>query len=316
MRTAFEPPARKRTVPGAGALLRELRQTGPAAVFILSGSPEQMRRVLEAKLRLDGIRWDAFTLKPSLENLLRGRLRFLRDQVSYKLTALLESRTRAAPDTREVLFGDDAEADAFIYSLYADLCAGRVDNETLMEVLRRARVYEEDIPHIVRVAARVPRSDAVRRIHIHLDRMSMPHQFDELGPRVVPFYNYFQPALVLLEGGFLDADAVLRVGAEIVIGKGFNPDALAASFADLARRRLIGPRSAGALVDAVAAMDTRGLGQAAEALRRFARAVERGAPDLDEPVPVGVPPIDYAALFARDRERAHAGKRRAMWRSG
>ena len=53
-----------------------------------------------------------------------------------------------------------------------------------------------------------------------------------------------------------------------------------------------------------------------EALRRFARAVERGAPDLDEPVPVGVPPIDYAALFARDRERAHAGKRRAMWRSG
>ena len=99
VRTAFEPPARKRTVPGAGALLRELRQTGPAAVFILSGSPEQMRRVLEAKLRLDGIRWDAFTLKPSLENLLRGRLRFLRDQVSYKLTALLESRTRAAPDT-------------------------------------------------------------------------------------------------------------------------------------------------------------------------------------------------------------------------
>ena len=62
---AFEKAADKRTVPGASSLLRELRDTGPAGIFILSGSPEQMRRVLEAKLRLDGIRWDGFTLKPA-----------------------------------------------------------------------------------------------------------------------------------------------------------------------------------------------------------------------------------------------------------
>ena len=167
VRTAFEPPARKRTVPGAGALLRELRQTGPAAVFILSGSPEQMRRVLEAKLRLDGIRWDAFTLKPSLENLLRGRLRFLRDQVSYKLTALLESRTRAAPDTREVLFGDDAEADAFVYSLYADVCQGAVDGAELAEVMRLGDCYPDDIERALARRARRRRSRNGRHAGLH-----------------------------------------------------------------------------------------------------------------------------------------------------
>ena len=62
VRTAFEPASRKRAYPGAGTLLREIRATEPAAIFILSGSPEQMRSVLEAKLRLDGIRWDGFTL--------------------------------------------------------------------------------------------------------------------------------------------------------------------------------------------------------------------------------------------------------------
>ena len=201
LRTAVEKPAQKRTVPGASVLLREIRATGPAGIFILSGSPEQMRRVLEAKLRLDGIRWDAFTLKPSLRKLLRGKVRFLKDQISYKLAALLSARTGAEPDTREVLFGDDAEADAFIYSLYADLGAGRVGTETLMKVLERARVYRDEIPQLVRMASRIPRRDHVRRIFIHLDRMSAPEVFAEFGYRVCPFFNYFQPATVLYQDG-------------------------------------------------------------------------------------------------------------------
>src|SRR5690606_18196698 len=92
VRTAFESAAQKRTVPGAAALLREIRATEPRGIYIVSGSPEQLRRVLEAKLRLDGIRWDSLTLKPQLGALLRGRFRFLKDQVGYKLGSLLETR--------------------------------------------------------------------------------------------------------------------------------------------------------------------------------------------------------------------------------
>ena len=70
-----------------------------------------MRKVLEEKLRLDGIRWDGLVLKPSLNRLLRGRFRFLRDQVSYKLHALLSSRIAWSEPFEEVMFGDDAEAE-------------------------------------------------------------------------------------------------------------------------------------------------------------------------------------------------------------
>ena len=316
VRTAFESPAHKETVPGAAALLRELRRTEPAGVFILSGSPEQMRRVLEAKLRLDGVRWDAFTLKPSLRNLLRGRFRFLRDQVSYKLGALLTSRVGVDPGTEEILFGDDAEADAFIYSLYADICAGRVGQETLIAVLERARVYPDEIPRLVRLASRVPRRDSARRIFIHLDRVSPVSVFSEFGTRVCPFYNYFQPALVLVEEGVMSADGALRVGAEIVIQHAFSPDALIASFTDMVKRRHVGPRAARAVADAMRDTPTGTFATAEPVLRAFAEDVEARIDDLEEPPDTEQIVIDYVALFSRDKARARAARRRARHRRG
>src|SRR5690349_14389873 len=107
VRTALERADEKRTNPGAATLLRELSRSG-ASIHILSGSPEQMRRRLEDKLRLDGIRWDTFTLKPNLQNVLRLRFRALRDQLGYKLPALLASRTHGSDSftgVKETLFG-------------------------------------------------------------------------------------------------------------------------------------------------------------------------------------------------------------------
>ena len=109
LRTAFESAAQKRTIPGAASLLRELRATDPHGIYIVSGSPEQLRRVLERKLRIDGIRWDGFTLKPQLRYIARGRFRFVKDQLSYKLGALLESRAGMPHEIDEYLFGDDAD---------------------------------------------------------------------------------------------------------------------------------------------------------------------------------------------------------------
>ena len=314
LNTAFETPASKRTVPGASALLRELRTTEPAGIYILSGSPEQMRRVLEAKLRLDGIMWDAFTLKPSLRNLMRGKVRYLKDQVSYKLAALLTSRTGVAPDTMEVLFGDDAEADAFIYSLYADICGGRVGDAELMEVLALASVYPEDIAPLVRLAHRIPRRETVRRIYIHLERVSSPAGFQELGRRVCPFFNYFQPALVLVHDGMLDAPSALRVGAELVLEHGFNPEALIASFMDLQLRGYVGRTVADQLLEGAGEVDPHGFLGAAPVVEAFAEALAERLGDLGEPPPFVVGDIDYSGLFPRDRARALAGKLRAKWR--
>jgi hypothetical protein len=214
-------------------------------VHILSGSPEQMRRRLEDKLRLDGITWDTFTLKPNLQNLLRLRFRALKDQLGYKLPALLAARAKLGeageggePDgaTTETLFGDDAEADAFVYSLYADIIAGRVPEDVLLRVLERGRVYEDVVAESMETARTVVHADVVERILIHLEQQTPPDDFRAYGPRVVPFYNYLQAAFVLFEDGRLGAGGVLRVAVELVTEHRFDGDSLARSYLDLARR--------------------------------------------------------------------------------
>jgi hypothetical protein len=240
VKTALERPDQKRTNPGASTLLREMVRAG-IRVHILSGSPEQMRKNLEDKLRLDGITWDSFTLKPNLKNLLRLRFRAMRDQLGYKLPALLRARAAVVADgsdalRRETLFGDDAEADAYVYSLYADLLAGRVGEEVITEVLKRGRIYEDVVEETMDAVRTIEHGDIVERILIHLERQTPPDDFRRYGPRVVPFYNYLQAAFVLQEDGRLGADGVLRVAVELVTEHRFDGDALARSYTDLARR--------------------------------------------------------------------------------
>lgn len=236
VRTFTQKAHQKIAVPGASALIRELRSQGDARVAILSGSPRQMRAVLEEKLRLDGVVFDEFTLKDNVRNVLRGRFRALKGQVGYKLPALLESRATSPVDAEEILFGDDAEADAFIYSLYADLIAGRVDEPTLEKILDHARVYPDEKERIVEAWRRVTPADPVRRIFIHLDRLTPPARFSRYGPRVVPIFNYFQAALVLAADGILHAPQVVKIGFEMAQGAGYSILTLANSFQDLLRR--------------------------------------------------------------------------------
>lgn len=310
LRTAFESASQKRTVPGAAALLREIRSTDPLGIYIVSGSPEQLRRVLEAKLRLDGVRWDGFVLKPQLSNILKGKFRFIKDQVGYKLSVLLESRQDMPPEIDELMFGDDAEADAFIYSIYSDLCAGRVKMDVLEQVLVNAGVYEDDLPRILDLAEHAPRHDGGRRIFIHLDRVSSPDAFGAFGRRVVPFYNYLQPALVLLELGAVTASGVLRVAAELVLGHGFTGDALAASYTDLAERGHLGGAAATALSEAFEHIEEAHFARTYPVLATFLTQLEHAAQEMPAEAAPVEDEIDYVELFTRDKLRARLAKER------
>lgn len=313
VRTAFETAKDKQTVPGAGALLREIRGTDPFGVYIVSGSPEQLRRVLEEKLRLDGVRWDGLVLKPQLTNILRGRFKSIKEQVAYKLGAMLETRSTLPPDVDEFMFGDDAEADALIYCLYADLAAGRVLPPLFRQLLEAAETYPDALARLVRLAEHVPRGGDARRIFIHLDRVSAVDAFADLGTRVCTFHNYFQPALVLFRHGALDALSVLRVGGELLTLHGFTPDALVASYADLVRRGQVGGADADTLLAYLDRADDSILGLAATPLRRFGELlVKEPARAAPEPVDDVLPEIDYMSFFAKDRARAKAVKRRSM----
>lgn len=240
VRTALERPDQKRSVPGASALLRALGESG-ARIHILSGSPRQLRPRLEEKLRIDRVRWDELTLKPNLSNMFRLRFRALRDQLGYKLPVLLEARVRdqghgETPAPPEILVGDDAEADAFVYSLYADVCAGEVARPLLERVLRAGHVYPDMRELCLFAQSQLRRSDAVTRILIHLDRQSPPSQFDAYGARVVPFYNYLQAAFVLAEDQRLSGGAVLDVASILALRHRFDGEALGRSYLDLWKR--------------------------------------------------------------------------------
>jgi hypothetical protein len=240
LRTALEGAGEKVNVPGSAALLRELSAARPGAlpsrVCVLSGSPTQMRRVLEEKLRLDGITWHEFHLKPQWENLRRGRFRALREQVGYKLPLLLRSRVGMPASARETLFGDDAEADAFVYSLYADAVSGRVPEKELLRVLKAAGAYSDAVDDCVASLRRIEPGDAVEGIFIRLERRSPPLFFRPFGARLVPVFNWFQAALVLFCRGHVDAGGVVAVTRAFLRADRRDAAELANLFQDLLRR--------------------------------------------------------------------------------
>jgi hypothetical protein len=309
VRTAIERPDQKRTVPGAASLLRELGRAG-VEIHILSGSPEQLRSRIEQKLRLDGARWESLTLKPNLQNLLRLRFRALRGQLDYKLTSLLARRCelpsqRNADESlvREVLLGDDAEADAFVYSLYADVCEGNVPSSVLGEVLRRGRSYEDAIELALSLVDRVEKGPVVERILIHLERQSSPADFRVFGDRVVPFYNYLQAAFVLHEDGRLPARAVLRVAQDLVVAHNFESGALARSFLDLSRRGHVSGRGIPDLAEGYRELTARRTAGASE-LGAMIDELERMSGELRPPLHRPRPAIDYLGLVRSHNRRS------------
>jgi hypothetical protein len=309
LRTAFQKAHEKVAVPGASALIRELAANGDTRLCIVSGSPKQMRAVLEEKLKLDGVQWDEFVLKDNVGNLLRGRFRALRGQLGYKLPALLESRAHAPVEAEEVLFGDDAEADAFIYSLYADLIAGRVDERVLERVLEAGEVYPDDAERVRTAWKQIPVADPVRRIFIHLDKLTPPAHFTAYGPRVVPVFNYFQAALVLLADGHLTAPQVIKIAVEMVQTAGHNIITLSNSFQDLLRRGLPLQQAAAALAQALEGPNAllQAMRPVPDILSAFTkRLAALGTP----PPPPPVQAVDYLALVTQALPRTHKDRRK------
>jgi hypothetical protein len=308
VRAAIESAKEKQAVPGAPALLRALRAAGGGRhrICIVSGSPRQMRSVLEAKLALDGVTFDEFVLKPNLGNFLRGRFRAIKGQVPYKLPALLKSRAALGALVDESLFGDDAESDALIYSLYADLLAGRIDKKTLGRILHASRAYDDQRDETLALADRITTGDAVRRIIILLDRRTPTARFDRFGPRLVPVYNYFQAAIILYRDGQLVARDVMSIAREMIASSRYSLAGLANSLQDLMLRRLM-TRAVGArlamesesLIEAGLPGEWRDLPPREEIAWAFATRVRALGPTVDDPPPEPPAPLDYVAEVAQ-----------------
>jgi hypothetical protein len=241
VRTARLSAEERENIPGSAALIHAIRDAGhekhPHLIYFISGSPQQLRPVIEKKFALDGFIPDGFVLKPTLRHLLRGRFGAVKSQVGYKLSQLLIGRSEAPIGTHETLFGDDAESDAFIYALYADLIAGRISKNKFEEVLRVTGCYREQVDEIEAALEAVVREDPVRRVIIHSDQHTPPLAFVPYFPLVVPIYNHLQTAIVLYLDGTLPARAIRWVVLELIAKYGFDEKRLTNLAEDILRRR-------------------------------------------------------------------------------
>lgn len=290
MRSAMEAPEDKRNVPGSGSLLRALSRRPEARVIILSGSPTQMREVLTQKLQLDGIRFEELHLKDNLGNIKRGRFRAVKGQMGYKLPALFEGRVGGQAADTETLFGDDAEVDAIVYSVFADALAGRLSKEQVKAIMESGGAYPDQVEKGLAALAKLETSDAVGRIFIHLERRMPPSRFEPLGTRVVPVYSWYQAALVLFDAGQLEALDVAAVTSE-VCGVGLSDFALQNLTQDIVRRGALRPSTMARLVDELPELQVRT--SLARASARVARLADGDR--YREPAPPDE--VDYSTLL-------------------
>ena len=198
--------------------------------------------------------------------------------------------------------------------LYADLVAGRVDETVLGQVLEAAQVYPDDRQRILEAWRAVPRADPVRRIFIHLDRLTPPAYFARYGPRVVPVFNYFQAALVLLADGELNPGQVARVAVEMVQTAGHNLLTLSNSFQDLVRRGLPIQSVAAPLLQALegALQGPGAVLQAFRPLPDIVKAFTRRVAALGATPPPPEPrQIDYLSVLDDARPRTHRARKRS-----
>ena len=114
----------------------------------------------------------------------------------------------------------------------------------------------------------------------------------------MPFYNYFQAAIVLGEDGWVAPTGVLRVASELVEQHRFDADALARSYLELVRR---GHVKGSLLVGLEAALrELEGRLPTVAELERAVAVLSASGPVEANPGPID-PPLDYVELAGRHR---------------
>ncbi|MEW6272667.1 MAG: phosphatase domain-containing protein [Thermodesulfobacteriota bacterium] len=301
----FEAASDKVHLPGVPQVIQGLRRCALARaqrpfVFFLSASPPQIGNAIREKLELDGIEYDGIIFKDQLRNLVRGRWRSLREQIGYKLGELLESRERGPAAPREILFGDDWESDPLIYSVYADVLAGRLDAGAVGDLLRTLEVERGAIARVSRaVEALESHSEVVQRIYINLEKRTPPGRFHAFGPRLVPAFNYFQTGASLFELGLIDDAALTTIANALVEEASYSGDRLRNSLDDLVRRGHLRPSSRTRIIRILQAAAIAGPAPHEAMLRARLRAAferlqarwRRGTPAEQ------LPELDYAQIL-------------------
>lgn len=256
VKTAIEKAFQKRNIPGTAVLVRALRNSwrelGQSRqdfpIYFITASPPQLEKRIHGKLNLDGIYPYGIFFKDNLKNLRPSRWWRLNQQIGYKLYALLQLRMRLKPAVKQIMWGDDSESDAVIYSLYSDLCTRRFKPDEFRQILTKLKVTPEQTEMILDLQTTLPSNDPVEKIYINLAEDTDAEYYLKFGRRTVPTYNSFQTALDLYQDNRLGIDQVVKVAQDLMSNYGFTQEELVFSFDDLIRRPLLADTTVQTLV--------------------------------------------------------------------
>ncbi len=219
LKIPFEFAVDKQALPGTTALLHALRQ-GPSErehrpLYFITASPPFIRKAIERKMLIDGIEFDGISYKDQVEVFRRREFGSLREHTAFKLGALL-LLARAFPlGTQIYMFGDDAERDALLYCMFADICAGRLRGDRLVRTQMQLGALQRYAQDVAKLAEDVPARELVAGIHIHMVREPDGGRIREYGPRVVGYPSAGSVARLLCERGLIS-----ERGRDRVIGEG------------------------------------------------------------------------------------------------
>lgn len=216
----FELAIDKRALPGTVPLLHGLRH-GPGEesalnpLYFISGSPRELRRIVERKMTLDGVQYDGITFKDQLGLLKARRPMGIVEQVGYKLKALLLYRREHPPGARYVLFGDDVERDLESFLLFGEVCGG-LRGPALRERLASLHVHARDVEECASLAdALAVGEDPVAHVFIHEVKGGRVRSAD---PRVHVSPTFLEHARVLLRLGKIRPEHVAAVEDDVRAG--------------------------------------------------------------------------------------------------
>lgn len=247
-RTFFEKSFQKKNIPGTATLVlslkenwRENLETGDVdfPIFFITASPPQLEERIRRKMEIDKILPRGIFFKDNLKNIYPHRWKYFIRQTGYKLQALMDLRCRFEGEITQVLWGDDSEMDATIYSLYSDICSRRWREEELLRLLTHFNVGKEQIEMIFNLQSQCLNHDPVEKIYINLALDTDPEYYLKFGRRVLPIYNSFQISLDLFQDSRIKESHVLKVARDLMVNYGFTRDQLENSVDDLIRRRIL-----------------------------------------------------------------------------
>lgn len=254
--TVREKAFQKRNVPGTGTLVRALRDywqetrqnSKDFPIYFITASPPQLEPKIHDKLAYDGIYPFGLFCKDNLKNVAPGRFWRLTQQLGYKLQALLQLRLHLGENVRQILWGDDSEADAVIYSLYSDLCARRLDEKEARQILKHFKVMGQQVDTILKLLEDIPAQDPVEKMYINLAADTDPEYYLKFGRRTLPTYNSFQLALDLFQDQRLNEAQVVKIARDLMQNFGFSGEELEKSLDDMVRRPVLADETVNAIL--------------------------------------------------------------------